>query len=235
MLERTALFDGGFLLSRVDVNYMFSMGSRFDVNAWLYAAEHSARTRMGKGVFSGTTLYYQKKSTRWSLKFYSKGAEIEAPGHQLPREIHGKSITGFADDKLRAELTLRTKELKKLGLDKGSDWVDNTPYEVWSAYMGKLEMSEQKILDSLIYDLPQKVKGSYQLWKDGYDLKSILSRPTYYRHRKELLLHGVDISISSGNKPNNVVPLMRIVEAVPCATPEWAFGTNLLFEPRMAL
>ena len=233
--ERGLLFNGVYSLSRVDVNYMYSMGSRSDVMAWIYAAECSARTRMGKGVFSGETLYFQKKSTRWSLKFYSKGAEISASGHQLPKEINGKSLADFADDKLRAELTLRTKELKKLGLDKGSSWGDNEPYSIYEKYMSNLEMSEQKIRDALIDDLPVKLKGTYSLWREGYDLKQQLPRPTFYRHRKELLSYGVDISIKHKERVNNVVPLMRIVEAIPCDTPDWAYGTDLYFEPRMAL
>ena len=235
-IELEFLFKGAYPLSRVDINYMYSMGSRSNVMAWLYAAEHSARTRQGKGVFSGTTLYYQKKSTRWSLKFYSKGAEIAVPGHQLPNEfVLGDSLTKFADDKLRCELTLRTKELKKLALDKGSSWGDNEPYSIYETYMSKLDMSEQKNTDALLIDLPNVLRGTYTLWKDGHDVKGLLAKPTFYRHRKQLLEHGVDISIKSSGKPNNVIPLMRIIEAVPCDVPEWAEGTTLYFEPRKAL
>ena len=76
--ENQMLFDGHFSLSRVDVNNMYSMGSAESVKQWLSSAELSARTRMGKGHFSGSTLYFQKKSTRWSLKFYSKGRDSQS-------------------------------------------------------------------------------------------------------------------------------------------------------------
>ena len=234
--ENVFLFDGGFSLSRVDVNNMYSMGSADNVNQWISSAEHSARTRMGKGHFSGNTLYFQKKSTRWSLKFYSKGLELKATGHQLPREFFkAEPFHEFAADKLRAELTLRTKELKKLGLDKGAAWGDNEPNDVFIDYMGRLEMSEQKQLDELLLTLPSFLKSTYLTWKEGYDVKSILPKPTFYRHRKKLLEHGIDISIPSGNKPNNVIPLMRVIEAVPADIPEWAHGTEYYFEPRKAL
>ena len=234
--ENKALFNGHFSLSRVDVNNMYSMGFAEAVNQWLSSAEHSARTRMGKGHFSGNTLYFQKKSTRWSLKFYSKGLELKATGHQLPREfLQAKSFHDFASDKLRAELTLRTKELKKLGLDKGSDWGDNEPNKVFLEYMSRLEMTEQKQLDTLIPILPGELRNTYLTWKEGYDVRSLMSKPTFYRHRKRLLEHGLDISIPSGNKPNNVIPLMRIIEAIPADIPEWAYGTEYYFEPRKAL
>ena len=234
--EKRHLFDGHFSLSRVDVNHMYSMGSYEAVNQWLHSAEFSARTRMGKGHFSGNTLYFQKKSTRWSLKFYSKGLEIKAAGHQLPREfLKAKSFHEYASDKLRAELTLRTKELKKLGLDKGSSWGDNEPDDVFNVYMGRLDMSEQKQLDDLVLTLPSVLRSTYLTWKEGYDVKSLLPKPTFYRHRKKLLKHGLDISIPSGNKPNNVVPLMMVIEALPADIPEWAYDTEYYFEPRKAL
>jgi|TARA_B110001454_G_C12697196_1_gene424972 II/X family phage/plasmid replication protein len=234
--ESKALFGGNFTLSRVDINQMFAMGSIERVNQWLHSAEFSARTRQGKGHFAGNTLYFQKKSTRWSLKFYSKGLEILASGHQLPREfLHAKSFHEYASDKLRAELTLRTKELKKLGLDKGSSWGDNEHNEIFFEYLGRLEMSEQKELDDLVLTLPNELRSTYLTWKTGYDVKSIINKRTFYRHRKRLLGYGVDISIPSGNKVNNVIPLMRIIEAIPADIPEWAYGTDYYFEPRKAL
>ncbi len=232
-LEHKYLVNGLVSLSRVDINYMYSMGSLSHVNQWLHACEFSARTRQGKGHFSGNTLYFQKKSTRWSLKFYSKGLEIRAPGHQLPREfLSAKSFHAYAEDKLRCELTLRTKELKKLGLDNASDWGDNQPYEVYEKYMSKLEMTEQKQLDELVLVLPPELRSTYLSWKEGYDVKSIMSKPTFYRHRKRLIEHGVDISIPKTTKPNNVVPLMRIIEAVPAEIPDWAYGTEYYYEPK---
>ena len=68
-----------------------------------------------------------------------------------------------------------------------------------------------------------------QLWRQGADLRQLLSEPTYFRHRKKLLEYGVDIS-SMHLEPehNNVVPLMRIIEAVPVANPAWAYERGLI-------
>jgi II/X family phage/plasmid replication protein len=235
-IELASLFNGNYSLSRVDINYMYSMGSLDNVNQWLSAAEYSARTRQGKGHFSGNTLYFQKKSTRWSLKFYSKGLELRATGHQLSKEfLSAKSFHDYANDKLRCELTLRTKELKKLGLDKGSSWGDNEPYNIYVIYMGKLEMSEQKQLDDFIFKIPNAYRSTYLTWKEGYDVKSLLPKNTFYRHRRYFLNYGVDISIQPNKKPSNVVPLMRVIEAVPAEIPEWAYGTTYYFEPRKSM
>lgn len=39
-----------------------------------------------------------------------------------------------------------------------------------------------------------QIFGTYCMWKLGKDLKSILSKTTYYEHKKALLKFGVDIS-----------------------------------------
>jgi hypothetical protein len=44
---------------------------------------------------------------------------------------------------------------------------------------------------------------------------------------------GIDIGTRSPNaRPDNVIPLRRVIEAVPVGIPEWAIGTPLYVEPR---
>jgi II/X family phage/plasmid replication protein len=88
------------------------------------------------------------------------------------------------------------------------------------------------ITPDVIDDLPGSLRGAYALWKEGHDLRQVYSRPTFYRYRSKLLEHGIDISIKQEGRPDNVVPLVRILEARPVGVPDWAIGTNLYFEPR---
>ena len=53
-----------------------------------------------------------------------------------------------------------------------------------------------------------------------------------YRHRGQLLKHGIDISIPKSDVTTNIVPLIRVLEAIPVGVPDWAEGTSLYFEPR---
>ena len=222
---------GDFSLSRIDINGMYALGSRSNVNAWINAAAATARTRMGVGIINGGTCYWGKHSSRWALKCYSKGEEIRKKGHQLPPELSLTRLAEYADDKLRLELVLRQKELKKLGLATGSAWENVEVMGIYDFYREKLQTSEQKLADKSILSLPSCVRGTYQLWSDGHDYRQILSQRTYYRHRRQLLRHGIDISVPKTNSSGNVVPLIRVLEAVPDGVPDWAEGTNLLFEP----
>ncbi|GHO26641.1 hypothetical protein MY013_24520 [Escherichia coli] len=63
---------GQFKISRIDINYMYSLSTLENVRAWLYAAEFKAKTRHGRACSKGGTVYLGKNSRRWSLKFYSK-------------------------------------------------------------------------------------------------------------------------------------------------------------------
>jgi II/X family phage/plasmid replication protein len=73
---------------------------------------------------------------------------------------------------------------------------------------------------------------SYETWLAGGDLRSMLPRRTFYKFRSELLVHGIDIATIQSREASNIVPLVRILEAVPVGVPEWAQGTPLYFEPR---
>lgn len=225
-----AVKSGQYTISRIDINGMFELGSRLDVISWLSALERTARTRHGTAVSKGNTVYFGKNSERWTLKFYSKGQEIET--HKLPPHLQLTSLSDFANNKLRAELTLRGKELVKLGLNVGSAWLNIDVWEVYKEYMGRVEMSEQKTTSALVLELKPYLRSTYLLWLEGHCPKTILPKPTFYRHRKELLLHGIDISVPNSKEKSNVVPLSRVIEMRPSGIPDWAFGTELLFEPR---
>ncbi|EIC2966488.1 TPA: hypothetical protein KDY56_004587, partial [Vibrio parahaemolyticus] len=228
---REGIREGQYTISRIDINGMFELGSRLDVLSWLSALERTARTRHGTAVAKGNTVYFGKNSERWSIKFYSKGQEIES--HKLPAPLQLTSLPDFANNKLRAELTLRSKELVKLGLNVGSSWFNIDIWEVYKEYLGRVEMSDQKPIDDITLKLPRHLGLTYLSWKEGYCLKTTLPKRTFYRHRRELLEFGIDISIPNAKEPtSNVVPLNRVIEMRPCGIPDWAFGTELLFEPR---
>jgi len=227
-------------ITRIDLTAMYQLRDSNEVNNWLRSAEFSANLRhRGKGQFNHGTLYYGAKSSHWTLKFYHKGQEVRAnKKHQRADILELDSVLGFADKSLRSEIQFRGRELDKIGLSKLSSWDDVTPLDVYNKYLGKLEFSENMITvtNEKLHELPPRLAGAYQLWLDGKDLRQIYPRPTFYRYRKELLtLLKIDISIKqASSKPDlsNVVPLVKIIEAKPASIPDWAYGTDLYYEPR---
>ena len=183
----------------------------------------------GAGQFSGDTSYFGKNSRRWGLKCYSKGLEILAKGHKLPDELCIPEMLEYADKALRIEAFIRQLELKRRGLNLVSNWDIDTPTELLLECISKLELSDVYMLqDDVLDTLPPRLRLTYQAWLNGDDLKTVLSRPTFYRYRKQILQYGVDISSKSPKEKNNVIPLIRVLEAKPVGIPDWAYERNLV-------
>ena len=226
-----AIQTGNYSLTRVDVNESWHLKDRFEVLAFIRALGQTANLkRRGTFQYSGDTAYIGQRSRRWSVKCYSKGTEILAKGHQLPADLATPEMIEYADKSLRLELVMRQLELKRQGLDLASNWNDETAKMLLqSMVLDNLELSDNMALpDDILYQLPNKLRSTYVLWRDGEDLRQSLSKPTFYRHRTLLLLYGVDISIPQESKRNNVVPMIRYLEASPVGIPAWAKRTRLV-------
>lgn len=140
--EWHAIDAGAYRISRVDFNQMFELPSRSDVLAWLRAAEYKSKTRHGRPSMKGGTLYWGQHSRRWSIKAYCKAEEINAPKHKLPDHLQLPELLNWVDNKLRVELTLRSKELTELGLSDAKHLAHELDH-LYRDYMRALHMTEQ--------------------------------------------------------------------------------------------
>ena len=232
----------GITLSRVDVTQSYSLGNRLRVLEWLRAAEQSAHLPFrGRGqLVKGSTLYFGKNSRRWSLKLYSKGEEITVKGHAQESILELPHALDWADGILRCELTLRGQELERLGLRTVTAWLphDGIPVDIsamLSRHLGAMTMTTTRtISDDVLTALTAAQKNVYLAWLAGNDLRTTMSKAAFYKLRSKLLPHGVDISVCTPVESSNVVPMIRILEALPVGVPDWAQGTALYFEPRLA-
>ncbi|WP_042761389.1 phage/plasmid replication protein, II/X family, partial [Xanthomonas citri] len=180
-----------------------------------------------------------KNSRRWSLKLYSKGQEIRAKGHGQDAVLALPHAVEWADKTLRAELTLRGMELQRLNLAYVGQWSDKdspgegVTLELLRSRLEGMTMTTTANLPADVLDsMRPALRMAYQSWESGSDLRAILPKPTFYKFRKELLVHGIDIATVVPKEVSNVVPLFKTLEAVPAAIPDWAVGTNLYYEPR---
>lgn len=226
---------GEIVLSRVDVTGMYELPSFSDVGSWLQAAGKTASVKWrGRGHFQDGTLYFGKvakgkRSSPWQMKLYHKGQEVLV--HKLPKDLEGREeLEKWASNKLRIEVTLRTQELKRLGLHYVSCWTVERAAKVFEAYLSKLDIGEQQMVDVEVEEqLKPSLRSAYIAWKSGADMRNVLLRATFYRYRKEIMdVTGSDIGtlVSTGN----VVPLRRYLEAKPVGAPEWA--GELFYRPR---
>lgn len=225
-------------LTRIDITYMLNVGGETDAAAWINAAANqvSAKYRPRSSQNEGT-VYIGQHSRRWGLKFYSKFQEItcNSKKHRLPENIQSRdALLDYARGTVRVELVLQSMHLKAIQLQDGTAWFSQPQkaQDTWNTHMEKVQLSGNvRLHKNTIEQMPAHLRSTYALWQSGVAVKQILqksdkNRMTYYRHRRDLLVYGIDIA-KPRQDGNNVVPLIRVIEATPKATPAWAYNTPL--------
>lgn len=217
----------GVTISRIDLTDMFEMGSRAEVLAWLRSAQHQASIpHRGRGVFREGSLILGsakgKAFTRWQVVCYSKGQEVAA--HPLPEPVaHDEQLSAWTDRQLRIEVRLGRHELKDRGLRTLSEWRGGKmAAKLYDEKIALIQFQASETADLTL--LSTKARFTIHAWRQGADLRSMLSKPTFYRHRREILdVLSIDINIPPPPKPeSNVVPLFRVLEARPVGRPDFA-------------
>lgn len=203
---------GGFGVKLAHVAVMFDLGSDEAVIEYLRWLEGApASNRRVHGLLKGSTVSWTTRALR--MKAYHKlGELLDTKGlanHDLRDEL-----LGWASGKLRWEVELRSRELRRLKLDQAALWKEVDATGVALAYAKLVEMPTRQAPRLALLDLPPHLRGTYALWAQGVDLRVSLSRRTYYRHRKELLAYGVDISRAPTDEER-----MRPLEAVASPFP----------------
>ncbi|WP_348239907.1 phage/plasmid replication protein, II/X family [Salmonella enterica] len=221
-------------VARVDLTEMYSTGSLLLARAAVRAiGELGTMKHRGRALMKEGTVYFGKNSRRSALKVYPKGDELQE--HKLPDALPmSEEVYAFAADKLRFEVVLRTMELKDLGLNMLSAWKPETGVTLHREYVGRVNLPENiELPPATLEGLSPRLQLAYSAWLRGDDLRVTLPRKTFYRYRKALLEHGVDLLALRPKEPSsNVFPLRRVIELRPAGVPEWAKGTPLYFEPR---
>jgi II/X family phage/plasmid replication protein len=217
-------------LSRIDLTGAFEFGSPNDARAWLRAAhECGRRPYLGQGVFKGTdesTLVYGdatgKRAKAWQLTMYLKGCEIAKRGHRLPEPMEGdERLIDWVNRLVRTELRLRTRELKKRGLDTLAAWDEIDVAAIWADYVEKIQMTGATLDHADLEGVKPRLLDAYDAFLAGRDLRVGRSRGSWYRLRKEML-DLFDCDIAMPPPKSNVVALRRVIVAKPAHRPPWA-------------
>ena len=224
---------GDYSVKRIDITRSYQFNTKEEVQAAISAIAIKSRSRMGRAQTSGGTVYHGKNSRRHTMKFYAKGEELSAgKKHRLPDQLQATPLHEFAETLLRVELTLRSNELRDLNLTSGYDFTPKVVRRLYDEYFGRIEMTPQATIPSdELVALPRAIRSTYLMWKNACDVRTTMSKPTFYRHRNELLGFGIDIALPYEGEQCNVIPLFREVTGTPVANPHWAYQQGLVFDP----
>src|ERR1700675_3119989 len=213
--------------SRVDVNTLIDLGSHQAVHDWLLLAETKSRSRHGRAVNSGGTVYWGQHSKRWAMKAYCKHCELKKHPPFDPELL--PDLLEWTRTFLRIELVLRRPELKDRGvLDESIIW----------EFFAKLELNTMRVntYSEAKSVLPTGMKLALGAWYTGTDLKTFLPHRTFYRYRKEILaVTGIDVMRPYTEQEPSAAPVLlgmeelfkREVKDVPQRIQRSLFGAGV--------
>lgn len=250
--ERERWRKGHFKIKRIDLTAMVEFSSRAEARAVMNLLRYTATIhRRGAGSWYAGTLYFGltnkgSRASPWMLKLYCKADEMklnEVPqniddfdkpkaarewGGDLPKDFpHRDELCAWADNKLRVELTLRTAELRKHGLQWAHSWTQKVAEEVFKTYLKRLNIGG--IVCDAVEDNPSlslSLRRTFSEWKRGVDVRQYMNRQTFSRHRKEILdITGCDISGGPLTEaPRLDLQKILVDEISPAPLPVWALG-----------
>lgn len=220
--------EGKYRITKIDITKMFRLGTDQDVRDYLRMMPHTVSARGDRCEFCKNTFYIGKHSGLWSLKIYNKYLEItsRSKAHRLPDFLPREDFEQFTAGQLRVELVLQKQILDRLQLTDPV-LLQNKLDEVFNEFTGRITMRNQEIAEHDYVKLSPSFQGTVEKWRAGRDLKSLMSKTTYYRHRAELLKIGIDISkppIMAEDRtaivhPIKVLAPMEVVEIPPRLQP----------------
>lgn len=188
----------GTRITRCDLAGNFFTDNFASLTAMLMTRKLGQRApRAGK---FGPMWGYDSKRANWlKAKVYDKACELE-----------GRRTPAAGATTARFEVQFGSEILKRRGLHTMQGWkkgddMENVTFAEFSAQVFK----EQATVESWC-DIPPRIRQYAVLWRDGTPLRAqCKSDATYYRIRKQLLEHGIDVS-----QPCNVMTLVRRIEVV---------------------
>ncbi len=230
---------GGYEVNRVDINYMFDVVQNVNVDQFLIALADSGGTKYRKAMFQKGSVYFNMGSRRWSVVFYNKLDETgsKKKGHRilLGDELKEK-LRNAASGKVRAEARIMSLELKDREIRTGCELVNYGVSKLYGEIMSRIQVNgNMRIADEKAATMPNAIRGTYEHWLSGCDCRSLMSRMTFYRHKKALKEgYGIDIDSGERKVTSNVVALSRVLELVPAATPQFLYDEDLIVWRRQA-
>lgn len=196
---RSCNFEGP-RFTRLDLTRSYRFPSGPDCRAWIRDVAASARSRHGAAkLFGSGTAAWGMGSRRWSFKVYDKQSELLE--HSKKSGSLPPCLLDWASGVVRFELTLRSLELAEnaaLVAQLRGSTATHAARQIWQSYFERITFNEnaQMTNPSLLEDaLPSHLAIKLAAWRSGKDLRSIMTKATFYRVRRELLNSmGVDIA-----------------------------------------
>jgi len=205
----------GARVSRIDLTRNFCAGNPADAHAlmqWL-GSQHAGR-KTGRVLGQGETVDFGGGQREY-FKAYLKWLEMRRHGGD-ERAAQWAEEQGL----VRVELTLRSKKLTDLGAAYLGDYLKGdamgTLINLFNERASLLSRATRSTDD--LDELPRHLRATARDFIAGMDCARVMSRATFFRHRRELLPYGIDIAVRNVRP---FTPRVRVVELCAAEIPPW--------------
>ena len=203
--EQDIIQNARICMGRIDITCSFRLKSQPVVqDALVFIFQHVQAEGLswsGYGSDGVETIYNGQRSTRVSDKFYNKYVELEK--NKIPNGLPERErILKYAEGLLRFEVTLRAKELKRLGLDYADQWSQERVKNILMTRIAKFKLHgalTEQLEQPIIEGLSKTQRVFYALRQQGVDLAKVPSYAPLIRARNAIIAdHGHDIFLPLG-------------------------------------
>ena len=215
LTPRGAEYDGA-RFSRVDITQNVSFGSESDKQAFLQMLRRTNRTRKKKQVQANSISFGTGANKR--LIVYDKAREIRDHTPKKAWTKYHSDLVAYLQDNhtLRLELCIGNTGLPRQGL---AFYHQMHQAKLVQLLQREVEFmsAEEELIDYAT--MPTELLATLMRYEKGVDVKKIMARKTFYRHRKALLKYGIDIKETLNVKPLIHKPVTIVMRELP--VPDW--------------
>lgn len=203
-------------LSRVDLTKNYACGSLGAARSVIRAIQGKSIGRVKKGIGGDASVWWS--NTRYMLKVYIKALEMEAHGITSGKAYEYARDNGI----IRLELELKRRELHDLGWNDFAQflkgWDMGNVHKLFADYEKIMTVNSVSNDAEFLDALPVRLRPLASVFLSGNDVRSLVSRATFFRYRKALLEYGIDIA---DERPTRLNVHVQTVEVVPVLAPDW--------------
>lgn len=209
----------GARLSRIDItmNHAFFSTENAQTIVDYMGRQHVGRQR-GTVTPDRTTVLYGYGSQYASGKLYIKAAELKAHRRKKSGSHVSDEVIELCDSMgvLREEFTLKSRFLTQKGLAFIGDITQDRLMAIYDIRSQLKVLNRFETVDTSM--ISSAARGTLARYENGESLN--VSTRTFYRHRRELLALGVDISTPKSNVSKLVQPV-KVIERAVLVAPDW--------------
>jgi hypothetical protein len=240
--ERQAILVKRIRLTRLDLTVSFVLPSQLMVLEVIEAIKDQFRAQGLKWSAYGQDdyecVYLRQHSTRSTFKFYDKYAELQV--NKIPLCVPSRElIIEYARALVRFELTLRGKELRRLGLQYADCWTPKLVREILMDRLDRLDLQgelRERIPVRHIEGLSKTCQQFYGLYEQGCNLRRIRHYAPLRRSRAEILRrHSVDIFRPHGSVNNVALNELLTEDNAYFVGPKAAVNRGSIWMPKSNL